>query len=157
MSNNPGQGLKSTEPYELSLSTSVLYDLGINLYSSIPAVLSEIVANAWDADATDVTVTFDESRKSITIQDNGTGMTDDDVRKKYLKVGYKKRSRAEDDLTPKYHRKVLGRKGIGKLAPLAIASIVELHTTKNGEQTALQFVMRDLDTAAKAMKYTIPT
>ena len=37
----------------MSLSLNVLNHLGINLYSNIPAVvLSEIVANSWDADAT---------------------------------------------------------------------------------------------------------
>ena len=42
-----------SSPRELVMSTSLssLEHLGINLYSNIPAVLSEIVANAWDADA----------------------------------------------------------------------------------------------------------
>lgn len=31
----------------MSLSLNVLNHLGINLYSNIPAVLSEIVANSW--------------------------------------------------------------------------------------------------------------
>ena len=39
------------EKYKMSLSLNVLNHLGINLYSNIPAVLSEIVANSWDADA----------------------------------------------------------------------------------------------------------
>lgn len=32
----------------MSLSLNVLNHLGINLYSNIPAVLSEIVANSWE-------------------------------------------------------------------------------------------------------------
>lgn len=40
------------EKYTMSLSLNVLNHLGINLYSSIPAVLSEIVANSWDARTT---------------------------------------------------------------------------------------------------------
>ena len=40
--------------FTMSLSLNVLNHLGINLYSNIPAVLSEIVANSWDADATEV-------------------------------------------------------------------------------------------------------
>jgi len=143
---NP-EGNSTQTIYDLKLSTSVLYDLGINLYSSIPAVLSEIVANAWDADADNVTITFDDLAKTIAIEDDGDGMSDNDVRTKYLKVGFKKRKSAVDDLTPKA-RKVLGRKGIGKLAPLAIADVVELHTTKAGESTALRFVMEQLKEAA---------
>ena len=44
--------------YRMSLSLNVLNHLGINLYSNIPAVLSEIVANSWDADATAVNITL---------------------------------------------------------------------------------------------------
>ena len=39
------------EMYKMTISLNVLSHLGINLYSNIPAVLSEVVANSWDADA----------------------------------------------------------------------------------------------------------
>ena len=42
--------------FTMSLSLNVLNHLGINLYSNVPAVLSEIVANSWDADAENVTI-----------------------------------------------------------------------------------------------------
>lgn len=42
----------SSNTYHMRISLNVLQHLGIGLYSSIPAVLSEIIANAWDADAT---------------------------------------------------------------------------------------------------------
>ena len=42
---------EQNEKYKLSISLNVLESLGINLYSSTPAVLSEAIANAWDADA----------------------------------------------------------------------------------------------------------
>ena len=38
-------------PYEMTVDLNVIEHLGINLYSNIAAVLSEAVANAWDADA----------------------------------------------------------------------------------------------------------
>ena len=38
-------------PLTIKISLAALEHLGMNLYSTIPAVLSEIVANAWDADA----------------------------------------------------------------------------------------------------------
>ena len=39
--------------FKLTLDYNVINHLGINLYSNIPAVISEAVANAWDADATE--------------------------------------------------------------------------------------------------------
>jgi hypothetical protein len=39
--------------YTMTVDLSVLEALGINLYSNAAAVLSELVANAYDADATE--------------------------------------------------------------------------------------------------------
>ena len=64
----------------MSLSLNVLNHLGINLYSNIPAVLSEIVANSWDADAKRVDITIAEDQ--IIIEDDGCGMSADDINNK---------------------------------------------------------------------------
>ena len=63
--------------FELKTTLSVLEDLGINNYTNAAAVLSEIVANAWDADASNVFVTVSGSGASrvMTIEDDGVGMT----------------------------------------------------------------------------------
>lgn len=42
----------SNSPYRMTISRNVLNHLGLNLYSNTPAVLAEVIANAWDADAT---------------------------------------------------------------------------------------------------------
>ena len=55
-------------PLVMSISLNALEHLGINLYSNIPAVLSEIVANAWDADAKKVAITIDKAAETITIE-----------------------------------------------------------------------------------------
>ena len=76
-----------TQPLEMRISLNALEHLGINLYSTVPAVLSEIVANAWDADATQVCVDLD--REQISITDNGMGMTRADVIDRFLMVGFR--------------------------------------------------------------------
>lgn len=58
---------------EMSISLSALEHLGMNLYSNVPSVLSEIVANAWDADASKVDIGLDKQAGKITIDDNGMG------------------------------------------------------------------------------------
>ena len=113
--------------YAMTLSLNVLNHLGIGLYSNIPAVLSEIVANAWDADATRVDVSIDRNDGVIEVVDNGSGMTVEDINNKFLKVGYQRRKDASETPTG---RPVMGRKGIGKLAAFSIARIVEVHTIK---------------------------
>lgn len=120
----------------MSISLNALEHLGINLYSNVPAVLSEIVANAWDADAELVEITVDNSTGIITIQDDGTGMDRDGVIDRFLAVGFKRREELGEK-TPS-GRKPMGRKGIGKLSIFSVAQIAEIYTTANGTQTAFR-------------------
>ena len=98
----------------MRLDLNILNHLGQNLYSNTPAVLSEVIANSWDADASVVKITCDQEYDLITIVDNGNGMDLNDINDKFLCVGYRKRDNGEN-ISPKYGRRVMGRKGIGKL------------------------------------------
>ncbi len=120
----------------MTISLNALEHLGINLYSNVPAVLSEIVANAWDADALTVTVTVDKINEKITIQDNGTGMDRDEVIDRFLNVGFKRRE-IMGEFT-EAGRKPMGRKGIGKLSIFSIAQIAEVYTIKDISRTAFR-------------------
>lgn len=125
--------------YSMSLSLNVLNHLGLNLYSNVPAVLAEAVANCWDADAEHVEITFDSEAGEVIIQDDGHGMTENDINERYLHVGYERRKAGEAE-TPRFKRPVMGRKGIGKLSLFSIAKEIEVQSAKDGEQNG--FVMR---------------
>ncbi len=137
----------SKEKYTLEVSLYTIEHLGINLYSSTPAVLSEVIANAYDADAT--TVNILKESNTITITDNGIGMNDTDINEKYLTVGYKRRE-IEDTATSPKGRKVMGRKGVGKLSLFAIAHTITIITKKTKEKP-LGFVLKleDIQKCAK--------
>lgn len=140
--------MKESDPgpeYHMTLSLNVLNHLGLNLYSSNPAVLSEAVANAWDADATRVDITLDLDAGRIILQDDGIGMTDDDINERFLRVGYKRRD-AESPLTER-GRPVMGRKGIGKLAMFGIADEILVETAKGGKKSALSMNLNDINAA----------
>lgn len=134
-----------TQQYRMKIGMQVLEHLGLNLYSNTPAVISEAVANSWDADATRVEITLDTANKIITIYDDGSGMSADDINKKYLFVGYKKRN--ERATTPKFNRPYMGRKGIGKLSLFSIANTITLYSVKGGEKNALRLIAADLKEA----------
>ncbi len=123
--------------YELQIDLSVLDHLGINLYSNVPAVMTEMVANSWDADSTRVNIKVDIGEDYIEVADNGIGMNSSDINNKFLTVGYRRRADSPDgDRTPG-GRPVMGRKGVGKLAPFSIADTVEIYSTKDGEKCGL--------------------
>lgn len=121
---------------EMSISLNALEHLGMNLYSNVPSVLSEIVANAWDADASKVDIGLDKQAGKITIDDNGMGMNRDEVIERFLNVGFKRRVEL-GPATPK-GRAPMGRKGIGKLSTFSIARIVEVYTLGDSERTAFR-------------------
>ena len=121
--------------YELKVDLNALEHLGLNLYSNVPAVLSELIANAWDADAGRVNLDISSpgGETIITVEDDGCGMTKKDLNNKFLTVGYQRRKNKQGDITAE-GRKVMGRKGIGKLSVFSIADYVEVYT-KQGNQT----------------------
>ena len=121
-------------PLAIKISLAALEHLGMNLYSTIPAVLSEIVANAWDADAGRVLVTLGDGE--IAIEDDGVGMTRDQVIDRFLDVGFQRR-KAMGARTAK-NRRPMGRKGIGKLSSFSIAHVVTVYTTSGGERTGFR-------------------
>lgn len=101
-----------SDEYTLTVDMATVDSLGRNLYSNAAAVLSEFVANAWDADANNVSIDYkpDEGSGSITITDDGCGMDTDTLNSRFLTVGYQKRKR-EGDESFRFHRKYMGRKG----------------------------------------------
>lgn len=136
------KGEQSAE-YQMTLSLNVLNHLGLGLYSNVPAVLSEAVANAWDADATVVNVDIFPDEEMITITDDGNGMSKEDVNKRYLHVGYKRREE-QGSKSEKFGRDVMGRKGIGKLSLFSIAKTVEVFTTDGDEKNSFQMNVDDI-------------
>lgn len=127
-------------PYRMRLNLNVLNHLGLNLYSNVPAVLAEAVANAWDADARHVHITIDRDQNRIEISDDGTGMDQHDINDKYLTVGYERRQN-DGSLTAELRRPVMGRKGIGKLSLFSIAETIEVHSAKNGQRHGFRMLL----------------
>lgn len=123
--------------------------LGLQMYSTLPPVLSELVSNAWDAGATEVNVNFPQDvaitdSSEIIVADNGDGMSDERLRDSYLIVGRDRREADGTDVrtTPPY-RPIMGRKGIGKFAGFGVAAQVEIETMSNGEVS--RFIMNYAD------------
>lgn len=134
-------------PLEMKIELTVIEDLGIKLYGTLPPVISEMVANAWDADASSVEITLEEGaiddHSKIVVRDNGHGMSYVDIQEKYLSVGRKRRLKEGTDITAK-GRKVMGRKGIGKLSVFGIAKRVQVRTVRSKKASVFQMDLDDM-------------
>ena len=79
-------GSLADPPYVMSVDLSVLESLGINLYSNAAAVLSELVANSYDADATLVRIDWKSNGDQVVVTDDGRGMNVSELNKRFLKL-----------------------------------------------------------------------
>ena len=129
--------------FTMSIDMSVLEALGIKLYSNAAAVLTELVANAYDADATLVRISWSVDESGVVVSDDGCGMTRQELNDRFLKTGYQKRP-AEGPRSQIWNRPFMGRKGIGKLSAFSIADEVFVYTTKDGESTGCRIAVNDL-------------
>ncbi|WP_300525823.1 ATP-binding protein [Alcanivorax sp.] len=117
------------------VDTRLAYLLSEN-YRSPEKALKELVDNAWDAEALRVSISLPEpmSGDAIIVEDDGAGMTLNELQNEYLNVARNRRQRS-GDFTPNLRRKVKGRKGIGKFSGLMFASSMTLETRARGKQS----------------------
>src|SRR6185437_10683316 len=100
--------------------------------------LTELVANAWDAGASRVDLTLpEESGEFLAIADDGTGMTAQEFRKKWMTLGYDriKNQGPMAEFPPdrvSQSRPAFGRNGVGRHGMLCFASEYEVQTRKEG-------------------------
>lgn len=132
-------------PFLMEFDIYTIKHLGLQMYSTLPPVIGELVANAWDANATKIEITIpetpiDEHTSEIVIADDGMGMSDEDIRRKYLIAGRDRREKEGSDQTPPpLNRKIMGRKGIGKFSAFGISKAIEIESVCEGECS--RFVM----------------
>ena len=129
-----------TNKYKMRISRLTIDKLGVKLYDKVSAVIAELVSNSYDADATEVIIEapmdiylaskaaghITDRDYEIKVSDDGIGMTPDEVNNYYLVVGAERRvdnRPRRGDTSPGFNRKVMGRKGVGKLAPFGICEV----------------------------------
>ena len=126
------------------------------LYSDKDIFLREIVANGVDAitkhkklvdmgeaqkseNDYKITVTVDEKAKTLTVEDNGIGMTFDEVEKYITQIAF---SGAEDFLS-KYENAsgdgIIGHFGLGFYSAYMVSSLVEIYTKSYKDEPAVKW------------------
>lgn len=76
---------------KFSIANNAVTHLGRNLYSTTPPALAELVANSYDAYATIVDITLSDD--SISIVDNGKGLSLKELESKYAIIGSERNMR----------------------------------------------------------------
>lgn len=109
--------------------------------SSPDIALTELVANAWDAGAlnVDITLPVDEDQKTISISDDGCGMSKDEFFDRWMTLNYNREKHQgkyvlfpEDVKLENSKRVAYGRNGVGRHGMLCFADKYTVETWKDG-------------------------
>ena len=120
-----------------SVDAELISRLGNELVARQETALSELVKNAYDADATRVTLRFinsDNIKGILIIEDNGVGMDRDQIINGFMRIS--SNMKVESPRSEIFHRKKAGRKGIGRFAVQRLGDKLEILTkTQSAEST----------------------
>lgn len=129
----------SPEFIEFSVDAALLKELGERLVGKPHVALSELVKNAYDADATRVKISFEDD--AIEIIDNGDGMSKDEFREFWMRVGTTHKQ--DNPITKLFGRRVSGSKGVGRLSVQFLGNSLTLWSISRSDQSTA--FMADLD------------
>jgi len=124
-----------------SVDAGIIDRLGKELVARHETAVSELVKNAYDADATKVVITFKESYMiggTLEIEDNGLGMTKEQLINGFMRLS------SSDKLhfprSPRYDRKRAGKKGIGRFSAQRLGKKLTIITQTLEATEALKVV-----------------
>ena len=166
------------EKHQFKAESQRLLDLMINsIYTNREIFLREIVSNASDAidklaytaltddkvgiarDQFAITITRDEDLRTLTVSDNGIGMSRAELEEnlgtiaKSGSLGFKQAMEKQEDID------IIGQFGVGFYSAFMVASSITVITRKYGEDTAWKWVSNGADgyTIEETVKETAGT
>lgn len=119
-----------TKPIPFRVQSHILKLLGDELIGHDRLAVFELVKNAYDADATvvDITLSLDSTPPTITVSDNGCGMSEEVIETAWLEIGTDSKRNKNDHRRMPSGRMPLGEKGVGRLAIQKLGNIVHIVT-----------------------------
>jgi len=113
-----------------SADCQLLFQLGEQLVARSSIALAELVKNAYDADATEAKVSFEnvtEPGGTIVVEDDGEGMSFEVFARAWMRIATDEKQRRR--VSRQFGRPVTGAKGIGRFACRRIANKLEIEST----------------------------
>lgn len=120
-----------------TVDAGVIDRLGKELVSRQETAVSELVKNAYDADATTVTLTFENSQEiggTLIIEDNGLGMTREQLINGFMRIS--STDKVSNPFSTKFNRKRAGQKGIGRFAVQRLGTKLTIISKVEGQSYA---------------------
>ena len=131
--------LADNDKVRFSVDAGVIDRLGRELVARHETAVSELVKNAYDADASYAKLYFsdvDDVGGKLVIEDNGNGMNREQLVNGFMRISSS--DKVHNPLSPIYSRKRAGKKGIGRFATQRLGNILTIITQTNKSEEALK-------------------
>lgn len=152
--------LPGMEGFAPQFGDGFLQDHAGKIISDPKIALVELIANSWDAGADMVEIIWPEKHGDLfSISDNGTGMTFDEFRHRWLHLKYNRKNEQGDDVefpldNMNSSRKAFGRNGKGRHAMFCFSDSYVVKTTKDGTKSVFE-VRKAFDSSAPFLVYPV--
>lgn len=124
---------------KFSVDAALLQELGERLIGRPAIALGELIKNSFDADASTCRIEFGEDQ--IIISDDGHGMSEDDFRKYWMRIGTT--HKVDQATSRKFKRPLTGSKGIGRLSAQFLAEEMTLESTSETNTSESLYALVD--------------
>lgn len=127
------------ENISFSIDAGLINRLGMELVGRAETAVSELIKNAYDADANLVELDFIETNQvggTLVITDDGSGMTKEQLINGFMRIS--SGDKVDNPISPKYKRSRAGKKGIGRFATQRLGRKLILTTQTKESNFALQ-------------------
>lgn len=136
--------LITREQARFSSDSQLLSELGERLIASTKVALTELIKNAYDADATKCNIWLEDDNETLIVQDDGHGMTEQEFRENWMTIATSNRSR--NPRSRRYNREVTGSKGVGRFAVRNLGLELELESiAKDPTENEYRRLVADFD------------
>jgi len=128
-----------SEHVRFSVDAGLISRLGRELVARQETAVSELVKNAYDADATSVELTFERAEKPggvLKLEDDGTGMDKRELIDGFMRLS--STEKVENPISPRYKRRRAGQKGIGRFAAQRLGNKLTIVTQKERSKKAFK-------------------
>ena len=125
-----------------TIDAGLIQRLGYELVGRAETAVSELIKNAYDADATIVDVDFIDSIQkggTLIISDNGVGMTKNQLVNGFMRIS--STDKIHNPTSERFHRTKAGRKGIGRFATQRLGEELTIVTQTKDSDQAIKIVI----------------
>jgi len=122
---------KKVKEYPSETAVQLVSHLSEGAYTTFAKALKELIINAFDADAAKVRIDFNKDYSTLTVLDDGEGLSPERFKTEFIRIaGSKRRLQCRKR---KFNRPIIGRFGIGFLSVARLCKTVIIYSKERNK------------------------